>query len=204
MRVSDSHTTHFSQHGKHLVVAGGLGRVFVSRAVLDAPTLDAAIAVAVRAGQAGGHNYQLAQRSPRGGRARIVNVEAASGGRHAVTEVGGERPGAPGALFHANSYLHLKIAQTISNSTAHRLARAAALPTPTSPAQVEAVLGDQADAPYPVFHDDASEERGDLTGDWTLQSLGVDMVNCKVSVFDGNPGHGKVAQSWPIPACQVH
>ena len=55
-----------------------------------------------------------------------------------------------------------------------------------------------------MFHDDASEERGDLTGDWTLQSLGVDMVNCKVSVFDGNPGHGKVAQSWPIPACQVH
>ena len=157
------------------VVAGGLGRVFVARAALDAPSLDAAIAVAVRPGQAGGHNYQLAQRSRKDGKARIVNVEAASRGRHAVTEIGG-RASAPSSLFHANSYLHLKIPQIVSNSTAHRLARAAALPIPTSPAQAEAVLGDQADAAYPVFHDAFSVKHGDVTGDWTLQSLGVDMV----------------------------
>ena len=80
----------------------GLGRGFLSRAILGATSIEAAIKIVTDPRGGAGHNYQLlwfGDESP-----RIVNVEAAPFGVHAVRPIS-----AP--FFHANSYLTLNIPQ---------------------------------------------------------------------------------------------
>lgn len=76
--------------------------------------------------------------------------------RFAVTPIeagfGANASAASGALFHANSYLFLRgVATGESDSSAHRIARAAALPPPQTAADVCAVLGDTADEEWPIY-----------------------------------------------------
>ena len=97
----------------------GLGRGFLSRAILGATSIEAAIKIVTDPRGGAGHNYQLlwfGDESP-----RIVNVEAAPFGVHAVRPIS-----AP--FFHANSYLTLQIPQEFDNSTLHREVRPAQRP----------------------------------------------------------------------------
>ena len=78
---------------------GGIGRAFISRQLLEATTIDEALAIATQPGQSTGHNFQLLEIST----GKMLNVEVAyltgTGTVHHVTDVAG----APeGCLFHAN------------------------------------------------------------------------------------------------------
>ena len=171
-------------------LAGGLGRGFVSRSLLDASGLDDALSRAVISGQCGGHNYQLMRtESP----VRIVTVEVASNAAKPDSHFGpqiysvrDETGAAP--FFHANQYQTLNsLPQWLSNSSTHRIARAAALPVPSSASELLAVLGDQKDWNYPIFHDQGSFARGDKSGTWTLATALFDLVAGKVTLFQGSP-----------------
>ena len=162
------------------VVCPGLGRGFVSRALLDAADLDAAVATATQPGQAAGHNFQLMRL---GKQPSILNVEAAPRGLYAVRPIGAD------VFFHANQYQTLVVPQTYGNSSIHRLARAAEIlrdAPPTTPEAIAHALGDQQDHSYPIFHDDASHAAGDLS-DWTIATALFDLRKATLTVYAGNP-----------------
>ncbi|KAL9329987.1 hypothetical protein ACSQ67_004990 [Phaseolus vulgaris] len=94
------------------IVAGGIGRNFISRDLLEASSMDDALSVRIcipflpisriQSSEVSlGHSYNLIETKTR----RIFNVETASRKRISVYEVG-EVP-----FFHANMYLHLPINQ---------------------------------------------------------------------------------------------
>ena len=168
----------------------GLGRGFISRRLLDATSLDAAIAIATDPRTSAGHNYQLLRAA--GGAPAVLNVEVGPRGVYAVRPIG------PAPFFHANQYVTLRLPQTISNSSRHRTARAAQLPPPRSTADILHSLGDQADTQYPIFHDDLSHARGDLS-DWTLASALFDLRARTLTIFGGNPREGRVLVELPLP-----
>lgn len=98
--------------------------------------------------QADGHSFNFASLHEK----RIVNIEVspdiATGKTLSyVTEVPvGE------SLFHANSILFLDgVEDAPSASSAHRLARVKQLPVPKSVEDVLTVLGDTADADFPIY-----------------------------------------------------
>lgn len=169
----------------HSAAYAARGRGFVSRELLRAArTMRAAIAIATADGQSVGHSYQLAALLPGGG-GEIVQVEAVERGVHALTVVA---PGGP-PVFHSNHlrFIQPPVAQSISNSSAHRLARAQVLPVPTSAADLLRVLGDGVDTSFPVFHDAASRAAGDVSGEETLGSALIDVNAGSLSLFAGNP-----------------
>ncbi|XP_028247364.1 uncharacterized protein LOC114424719 [Glycine soja] len=83
------------------IVAGGIGRNFISRDLLEATSMDDAMNRIKSSEVSVGHSYNLFETSTR----RIVNVETASRKRISVYEVGNT------PFFHANMYLHLPINQ---------------------------------------------------------------------------------------------
>jgi hypothetical protein len=162
------------------VVCPGLGRGFVSRALLDAADLDAAVATATQPNQCAGHSFQLMRL---GKQPSILNVEAAPRGLYAVRPIGAD------VFFHANQYQTLVVPQTYGNSSIHRLARAAEIlrdAPPTTPEAIAHALGDQQDHAYPIFHDAASHAAGDLS-DWTIATALFDLRKATLTVFAGNP-----------------
>lgn len=177
---------------------GGAGRGFVSRQLLRAArTLEEGVAIATADGQCAGHSYQLLALLPRGG-GRICQVEAVSGGRHAARQL---PPGAA-PLFHSNHlrFIRPAVDQRVSASSAHRLARAQALPPPSSAAGLLAVLGDGSDVAFPIFHDAKARAAGDVSGEATLASALFDVRNGTMSVFVGNPAaEGSLRAVLPIP-----
>ena len=67
--------------------------------------------------------------------------------------------------------------QSYGNSSLHRIARAAELPQALNPVSLHdilRVLGDQHDASWPIYHDDASHAAGDLS-DWTIATALFDL-----------------------------
>lgn len=90
------------------------------------------------------------------------------------------------------------LAQYVSESSKHRLARAAALPVPSTPAEMLSVLGDQADAAQPIFHDDVSTANGDRSGMATLTTVLFDLANRTVVEYFGNPKNLDVLQTWRL------
>ena len=60
---------------------------------------------------------------------------------------------------------------------------------PLTPADVLVALGDQHDAAYPMFHDEASHSAGDLS-DWTIASALFDLRRGMMRVYWGNPAKG--------------
>ena len=164
----------------------GLGRGFVSRQLLEASTLDAALAVVSQPHQSTGHNYQLMQAQP----PAILNVEAGPGGVYAVRPIG-----LP--FFHANQYQSLRIPQTYGNSSVHRLARVAQLAPPRSTVEILHTLGDQADREYPIFHDQKSHDAGELS-DWTVATALFDLLKGTVQILHGNPRTPQVLVELPL------
>ena len=54
------------------------------------------------------------------------------------------------------------------------------------------MLGDQADAAWPIYHDAKSHARGDQS-DWTLCTALFDLSAKALTVYVGNPTLGRVA-----------
>ena len=163
----------------------GLGRVFMARDLLEMTSLQNGLERITRIspGISAGHNYQLVDFNS----GELLNVEVAAFGRSSVRA---QLPGRP-AYFHANTYQTLSVRGQIgSNSSSHRDARAKVLlashPIQNGEKDMLAVIGDQGDHSYPIYHDNLSHERGDQS-DWTLGSIFVDASEGTVWVWNTNP-----------------
>jgi hypothetical protein len=174
---------------------GGVGRGFVSRALLRSSSMREALALSTADTQCVGHSYQLVALAAEGG-GEIAQVEAVSRGRHAVTPA---RNGS-GPLFHSNHLLHLTgVAQRISQSSAHRLERARSLPRPRSARDLVSVLADQGDASYPILHDAASRAAGDISGEATLARALFDLVRGTLTLLAGSAAEQPLVVQIPRP-----
>ncbi|ETW08522.1 hypothetical protein H310_01085 [Aphanomyces invadans] len=165
---------------------GGLGRGFVSRDVLGSTSLDDAIARITRPGQASGHNIQIMHIPS----SRVFNIEVASFNRSNVREIlVGDPP-----FFHTNQYQSMLIRQPASPSSYHRLRRYSHVVPPTSVSTTLALLGDQGDKSYPIFHDDKSHVNGELSN-WTLITALFDVKNGVLYLLHPrvNPSQARVA-----------
>ena len=91
---------------------GGLGRSFIARDMLESQSIDDAIKRATVPHQCAGHNYQIVSLDAS---RRIINVEVASFGRYAVSELTANPPS--NVHFHVNQYQLLNISQRYSNSS---------------------------------------------------------------------------------------
>nr|KYP58667.1 hypothetical protein KK1_014084 [Cajanus cajan] len=160
------------------IVAGGIGRNFISRDILEATSLDDAVNRIRSSEVSVGHSYNLIETSTR----RIFNVETASRKRISVYEVG-ETP-----FFHANMYLHLPINQANENSI-RRQKRAAVL-TKKSKGDFLSLLGDMDDKKYPIY----------MTGPllYTLCTVVIDLDQQTLSIIEGNPKKGDFSHVFSI------
>ncbi|XP_039143732.1 uncharacterized protein LOC120280843 isoform X2 [Dioscorea cayenensis subsp. rotundata] len=161
------------------IMAGGIGRNFISRDLLEAAGLDDAL-IRIRSANASvGHSYNLVDVRNR----KILNVETASGNRISVHEVGAT------PFFHANMYLHLQVQQVPNESSLSRQRRAAQL-SAKSKAEILSVLGDSADEKCPIY----------MTGPMlhTLCTVLIDLDQQVLSIHEGNPKKGEVICAFPI------
>eukprot|EP00041_Stephanoeca_diplocostata_P010847 m.173861 g.173861 ORF g.173861 m.173861 type:complete len:103 (+) comp18312_c0_seq1:1664-1972(+) len=85
-----------------------------------------------------------------------------------------------------------------SESSLHRMARAKQLPTPTTPADLLTVLGDQFDRKEPIFHDYAALNAGDASGMMTIMTMLFDVANGSATMYHGNPQHQEVHFQWAV------
>ncbi|KAJ4818396.1 Acyl-coenzyme A:6-aminopenicillanic-acid-acyltransferase form [Rhynchospora pubera] len=156
------------------IMAGGIGRNFVSRDLLEAYGLDDALHRIRKPNVSVGHCYNLIDIKSR----RILNIETASNNRLSIHEVG-EDP-----FFHANMYLHLKIDQIQDENSSSRQKRAAMLPA-DSQERALSLLGDTNYEKYPIF----------MTGPilHTLCTVLIDVDRAIVTIYKGNPKNGDVS-----------
>ncbi|KAH7421538.1 hypothetical protein KP509_13G062900 [Ceratopteris richardii] len=150
------------------VVAGGIGRNFVSRDLLESTCLEVALQCVQLKNLAVGHSYNIFDICSR----KIVNVETASRGRFSVKEIGAT------PFFHANMYRHLDISQVQDESSLHRHARAADLPKFTKD-EILSLLGDTEDELYPIYM------QGPVLH--TLCTIWVDVDARKLTIYSGRP-----------------
>ena len=61
------------------------------------------------------------------------------------------------------------------------------------------ILGDQGDVAYPIFHDQLSHDKGDVSG-WTIASALFDLRARTLQIFSGNPRDGNVIATEALPA----
>ncbi|KAM0939414.1 putative peptidase C45 [Dioscorea sansibarensis] len=159
------------------IMAGGIGRNFISRDLLEAAGLEDAL-IRIRSANASvGHSYNLVDVRNR----KILNVETASGNRISVHEVGAT------PFFHANMYLHLQMQQVPNESSLSRQRRAAQL-SAESKAEILSVLGDSADEKCPIY----------MTALYTLCTVLIDLDQQVLSIHEGNPKKGEVICVFPI------
>ncbi|CAL0312607.1 unnamed protein product [Lupinus luteus] len=165
--------------GEDEIVAGGIGRNFVSRDILEATGIDDALNRISSSEVSVGHCYNLMEASTR----RILNVETASKKRVSVNEVG-ETP-----FFHANMYLHLHINQVQDENSLHRQKRASVL-AKTSKEDFLSLLGDFDDKKYPIY----------MTGPLlhTLCTAVIDLDEQTLSIIAGNPKKRQVIHIFSI------
>lgn len=168
------------------VLKGGLGRGFIARSVLDAVSFQDAVTRVTVPNQCAGHNYQLMDYKHRS----IVNIETAPGQLFSYKAIADP-------YFHANQYTTLQVPQYFTNSSVHRLARVQQLAVPYDAASVLKVLGDQHDVQYPIFHDQLSHDRGELS-DWTLATALFDLDNRTMTMYHGNPSRQVVMYQLPL------
>ena len=152
----------------------GLGRQFLARSLLEAQSLDDAIARVTRPGRASGFSYTIGSVSER----RIIQVEAMPQ-ESQVTEI-------RGLNFHANHALEVRQrAQTVTPSSACRVARAEALisaRTVTNAADILAILGDEADSEYPIYRTATGPDPNE-----TYCTALFDLDAPSLSVYSGHP-----------------
>lgn len=161
------------------ILAGGIGRNFISRDLLEATTMDDALS-RIRSSQVSvGHSYNLIDVGAR----CILNVETASRNRVSIREVGSI------PFFHANMYLHLQVQQVQDENSKSRQKRAEKLPK-QSRTDFLSLLGDMADAKYPIY----------MTGPtlYTLCTALIDLDQQTVSIIEGNPRNGEVTHMFSL------
>lgn len=165
---------------------GGYGHLFITRRLLEAFDWAEVYHIIGASGQAVGANYQIMDVHARG----IASVEIAGhSDKHFTHKMRiGEKP-----LFHANTYIHLKEDEAVSESSKRRMARVNQLPFPITNDDIRNILGDQSDAQYPIYHDDSSERDGDLTNCRTMSTVIFDLTWKTATVYYGNPRQGHVA-----------
>ncbi|KAK7358553.1 hypothetical protein VNO77_00486 [Canavalia gladiata] len=161
------------------IVAGGIGRNFISRDILEATSMDDAMNRIKSSEVSVGHSYNLIETSTR----RIFNVETASRKRISVYEVGAT------PFFHANMYLHLHINQVQDENSISRQKRAAVL-SKISKEDLLSLLGDMEDKKYPIY----------MTGPLlhTLCTAVIDLNKQTLSIIAGNPKEGNVSHVFFI------
>ncbi|XP_057810172.1 uncharacterized protein LOC131024676 [Salvia miltiorrhiza] len=164
---------------RHEIAAGGIGRNFISRDLLQAQNLDDALARLYTSEASVGHSYNLIDVNTR----RILNVETASRNRCSVHEVGSL------PFFHANTYLHLQVQQEQDDNSLSRQKRATVLPT-GSTSDFLALLGDNDDTKYPIY----------MTGPLlhTLCTVVVDLDRKTLSIIEGNPKEREASFVFPM------
>uniref|UniRef100_A0A2N9FHP1 Peptidase C45 hydrolase domain-containing protein n=1 Tax=Fagus sylvatica TaxID=28930 RepID=A0A2N9FHP1_FAGSY len=153
------------------IVAGGIGRNFIARDLLEASGIDDALTRIHSPEVSFGHSYNLIDIRTR----RILNIETASRNRISVREIGAT------PFFHANMYLHLPVQQVQDDSSISRQKRAVVLPK-TSKNEFLSLLADVADAKYPIY----------MTGPilYTLCTAVIDLDENTLSIIEGNPKKG--------------
>jgi hypothetical protein len=152
----------------------GVGRHFLARSLLDAPSLEEAVRRVTVAGRAAGFTYNIGSLSER----RLVCVEVAPE-QHHVHEV-------QSYYVHTNHYLYLSaVEQEIGASSQARLARGQALcqaTPPTRATDILSVLGDEADSRYPIYR---TATRPDAAA--TLCSALFDLDQRQLRIYAGHP-----------------
>ncbi|XP_008348749.1 uncharacterized protein [Malus domestica] len=156
------------------IVAGGIGRNFVSRDLLEASSIDDALCRIKSSEVSVGHSYNLIETRTR----KIMNVETASRKRVSIYEVGAT------PFFHANMYLHLQVNQLLDENSIARQSRAAAL-RKRSKDNFLSLLGDTDDPKYPIYM------IGPLL--YTLCTAVIDLDEQTLSIVEGNPRKGKIS-----------
>eukprot|EP00931_Biecheleriopsis_adriatica_P039720 TRINITY_DN22704_c0_g1_i2.p1 TRINITY_DN22704_c0_g1~~TRINITY_DN22704_c0_g1_i2.p1 ORF type:complete len:277 (+),score=50.00 TRINITY_DN22704_c0_g1_i2:423-1253(+) len=191
----------FNQHGIVLTVNalspkdvaiekgtnGCAGKYFISRKILDAESVDSAIEFLNKTCSAYGMSMNIG--STRTG--EQVNIEVGPGFRLSVHRVKNA------SYFHANSYLHLDVAEVphMSPSSAHRQARARKLMPARDRSDVLAILGDAKDVRWPIYR---TAGHGDSSV--TLASGVFDFDAYKVDVWSGsNPLTSAPLFTRPLP-----
>ena len=160
----------------------GLGRHFVARSLLEACSLDDALARATVPGAAAGFSYTIGSIPER----RVVVVEQAPGACH-VHEV-------RGAYVHTNHYRHLpEVGQEISPSSRMRLEHGIQLIAATpraDAASVLSVLGDRSGGEYLLYRDATPPDSSA-----TLSTSLFDLDAQRLFIY---PGHPLQADSEPL------
>ncbi|XP_062074483.1 uncharacterized protein LOC133778540 [Humulus lupulus] len=161
------------------IEAGGIGRNFISRDLLEATSIEDALSKIRSSEVSVGHSYNLIEI----GRRRIVNVETASRNRVSIHEIG-KTP-----YFHANMYLHLQVPQLQDENSISRQRKAAVLPKNTTE-EILAVLGDSEDPKYPIY----------MTGPtlYTLCTAVIDVDQQTLSIIQGNPHKREVSHIFDL------
>jgi hypothetical protein len=147
----------------------GVPRMVLGRAVLDAPTIDGAIALLREAPRAGGFHMSLGQRGDR----RIMSVEFLHG---AISVVEVTR-----RSVHANHLIHQALAETpqiVTGSSASRQRRGDVLVE--AGAEPLAILRDQADAALPILRRAPDDPDVENTLATALFSISPADVSCDV------------------------
>ncbi len=164
----------------------GLGRHFLARSLLQADSLEQAIACLKVEPRAAGFNFTLGSIPER----KLLNVEVSPVDVH-VHEI-------TGRYFHANHYLHLELDQQREPSSLARQQRAQALlaqGVPGNRSEVLDVLRDQADAQLPIWRRGREPDPG-----VTLLSAIFDLDAASLKVF---PGPLDAAADSPEPMLSV-
>ncbi|KAM0059841.1 putative peptidase C45 [Helianthus debilis subsp. tardiflorus] len=156
------------------IVAGGIGRNFISRDLLEATSLDDAITRIRSSLVSVGHSYNLIDVNLR----RILNVETASSQRLSVHEVEST------PFFHANMYLHLEVDQVHDQNSISRQNRADMLPK-KSKQDLLSLLGDTDDHKYPIFMQGPTL--------YTLCTVVIDLDERTLAITEANPRKGEVS-----------
>ncbi|KAK9698507.1 hypothetical protein RND81_08G109600 [Saponaria officinalis] len=153
------------------IVAGGIGRNFISRDLLEATSTSDALKRIRSSAVSVGHSYNLIDIPSR----KIINVETASKNRISVHEIGSI------PFFHANMYLHLQVPQVQDENSKARQVKAASLPKETKE-DFLSVLGNTDYKKYPVY----------MTGPtlYTLCTAVFDLDTPSLSIIEGNPKKG--------------
>ncbi|KAK2966467.1 hypothetical protein RJ640_018996 [Escallonia rubra] len=174
------------------IVAGGIGRNFISRDLLEARSIDDALARIRSSEVSVGHSYNLIDVKTR----RILNVETATRNRVSIHEVGAV------PFFHANMYLHLHVEQAGNNlssffldvkaqdeNSISRQKRAALLPK-KSKHDFLSLVGDMEDARYPIY----------MTGPllYTLCTAVINLDEQTLSIVEGNPKEGETSHVFSM------
>ncbi|KAF5824275.1 putative peptidase C45 [Helianthus annuus] len=156
------------------IVAGGIGRNFISRDLLEATSLDDAVTRIRSSLVSVGHSYNLIDVNLR----RILNVETASSQRLSVHEVEST------PFFHANMYLHLEVDQVHDQNSISRQNRADMLPK-KSKQDLLSLLGDTDDHKYPIFMQGPTL--------YTLCTVVIDLDERTLAITEANPRKGEAS-----------